>query len=99
MMVMPSGMRAPPPSPWSVRQTISAVIEGANPRPEVALHPRALLETVEIRDDGHAERDEGAAAEPLERPADDQRGHRGGEPPTGGSPAPARAARDRRDPR
>ena len=31
MMVMPSGISAPPPSPWSVRQTISTVIDGANP--------------------------------------------------------------------
>ena len=31
MMVMPSGISAPPPSPWSVRQTISAVIDDESP--------------------------------------------------------------------
>ena len=31
MMVMPSGISAPPPSPWSVRQMISTVIDEANP--------------------------------------------------------------------
>ena len=52
--------------------------DGGEPpgRREVPLHPRALLEAVEIRDDGHAERDQRAAAETLERPADDQHGHR-----------------------
>ncbi len=45
-------------------------------RREVALHAGALLEAVEVRDDRHAQRDERAAAEPLERPARDQHRHR-----------------------
>ena len=31
MIVMPSGISAPPPRPWSVRAAISTVIDGANP--------------------------------------------------------------------